>query len=189
MRDEKQEVYGLRAFLFVLTAIVLLVTPNKPRTVEKDPFAADTGGAYELWVVETSSKSLETGISEEEMAVLEPETAELVVSDPPQENIDISEKEMFTIHGVRITYYCPCSKCCGKWADGITSTGVTARAEHTIAVDPGLIPYGSTVRIGDRDYVAEDTGVSGTSIDIFVEDHKEALNRGLYYTDVVVTLP
>ena len=31
----------------------------------------------------------------------------------------------------------------GPWANGITSTGVTATTNRTIAVDPTVIPYGS----------------------------------------------
>ena len=46
----------------------------------------------------------------------------------------------------KLTAYCPCMKCCGK-TDGITATGTTATEGRTIAVDPRVIPYGSTVTI------------------------------------------
>lgn len=58
----------------------------------------------------------------------------------------------------KITHYCPCSICCGPWANGITSTGVTATTNRTIAVDPSQIPYGSKVVINGQVYVAEDCG-------------------------------
>ncbi len=58
----------------------------------------------------------------------------------------------------KITHYCPCSICCGPYANGITSTGVTATTNHTIAVDPSVIPYGSKVVINGQVYVAEDCG-------------------------------
>ena len=70
----------------------------------------------------------------------------------------------------KLTAYCPCSQCCGPWANGITATGVTARANHTIAVDPRVIPYGSTVYIeGLGTFVAEDCGgaIKGNRIDVF----------------------
>jgi 3D (Asp-Asp-Asp) domain-containing protein len=57
-----------------------------------------------------------------------------------------------------ITAYCPCSKCCGEWADGITSTGTVATEGRTIAVDPSVIPYGSVVEINGISYIAEDCG-------------------------------
>lgn len=82
----------------------------------------------------------------------------------------------------KLTAYCPCSQCCGPWANGITATGVTARANHTIAVDPRVIPYGSTVYIeGLGTFVAEDCGgaIKGNRIDVFYNTHSEALNSGV----------
>lgn len=79
-----------------------------------------------------------------------------------------------------ITAYCPCRKCCGKWANGITSTGVKAQAGRTIAVDPRKIPYGTKVIIDGHTYVAEDCGgaIKGNRIDIFFNSHSEALQWG-----------
>lgn len=86
----------------------------------------------------------------------------------------------------KITHYCPCSICCGPYADGITSTGVTAVTNHTIAVDPTQIPYGSKVVINGQVYVAEDCGgaIKKNCIDIYVATHAEGENKGVYYTEV-----
>lgn len=84
----------------------------------------------------------------------------------------------------RITHYCNCAKCCGKWAGGPTASGVMPVAGRTIAVDPSVIPLGSEVLINGQIYVAEDTGVSGYWIDIYCNSHGEALQRGMYYTEV-----
>ncbi len=86
----------------------------------------------------------------------------------------------------RITHYCNCAKCCGKWANGLTATGTVPTAGKTIAVDPSVIPLGSEVKLNGHIYVAEDTGVYGNSIDVFVDDHQEALQLGLYYAEVKV---
>lgn len=53
----------------------------------------------------------------------------------------------------------------------MTATGIKARLNHTIAVDPKVIPYGSVVRINGVEYVAEDCGglVKGNIIDIFID--------------------
>ena len=67
----------------------------------------------------------------------------------------------------KVTYYCACSECCGKWADGITATGVPL-APGMVAVDPTVIPLGSTVIVDGVPYLAADTGVSGNHIDIAV---------------------
>lgn len=86
----------------------------------------------------------------------------------------------------KVTAYCPCSKCCGKWANGITATGTTARANHTIAVDPKIIPLGSKVLVDGKEYVAEDTGgaIKGNKIDIYFDTHEEALEFGVQYLEV-----
>lgn len=78
-----------------------------------------------------------------------------------------------------ISYYCSCEKCCGK-ADGITYTGTQATEGRTIAVDPNIIPLGSTVIIDGQTYIAEDIGgsIKSRKIDIFVSDHQRALDLG-----------
>lgn len=87
----------------------------------------------------------------------------------------------------KVTAYCPCVDCCGK-TDGITSTGTKATAGRTVAVDPKVIPYGSTVVINGNEYVAEDTGgsIKGNKIDMFFNTHEEALQWGVKYCEVSV---
>lgn len=78
------------------------------------------------------------------------------------------------------TAYCPCSKCCGK-SDGITATGVKAKARHTIAADPKFLPYGTKVLFDCNEWVVEDCGgaIKGENrIDIFFDTHQEAVNFG-----------
>lgn len=85
----------------------------------------------------------------------------------------------------KLTAYCPCMKCCGK-TDGITATGTTATEGRTIAVDPRVIPYGSTVTIYFSDgashtYTAEDCGgaIQENRIDVFFDNHQTALQFGV----------
>jgi len=64
---------------------------------------------------------------------------------------------------------------------GRTSIGVKARAGHTIAVDPRVIPYGWWVYIDGVGYRrAEDTGgaMKGNKIDVFVGTESEAVQFG-----------
>lgn len=69
-----------------------------------------------------------------------------------------------------ITYYWPGEDQYGK----LTSTGSIAQEGKTIAVDPTVIPYGSTIKINGNEYLAEDCGgvIKGNKIDIFVENPK-----------------
>lgn len=92
-------------------------------------------------------------------------------------------EETLTPYGeCRITFYCPCSRCCGK-SDGITASGVKATANHTVAAS---LPFGTRLMIDGQEYVVEDRGVSGMCVDIYVDSHEEALQRGLYYTNVFI---
>ncbi len=86
-----------------------------------------------------------------------------------------------------LTAYCPCVICTGK-TDGITASGVKAKANHTIAVDTSVIPLGSKVEINGKIYYAEDTGgaIKGNKIDIFFNSHNEALAFGTQSADVYI---
>ena len=88
----------------------------------------------------------------------------------------------------KLTAYCTCSKCCGEWSDGITYTGVQATPGRTIAVDPEVIPLGSTVYINGFEYTAEDIGgaIEGNRIDVLCSSHEEALEFGIQYADVSI---
>ena len=93
----------------------------------------------------------------------------------------------------RLTAYCPCAKCCGKWANGITATGTTATEGRTVAVDPALIPYGATVTVyfadgASHSYTAEDCGggIKGNRLDIYFDDHQAALQFGVQSAMVYV---
>lgn len=85
-----------------------------------------------------------------------------------------------------ITGYCSCTICCGQWSGGPTASGVMPKANHTIAVDPDVIPLGTHVIINGKEYVAEDIGgaVKGNHIDMYFGSHQEALNWGKKYFDV-----
>ncbi|MCI8656549.1 MAG: hypothetical protein HFF72_03815 [Oscillospiraceae bacterium] len=84
-----------------------------------------------------------------------------------------------------ITAYCPCEECCGRWADGVTATGLPA-GPGVVAVDPEVIPLGSTVIIDGQRYLAADTGVTGNHVDICLADHAETAAFGVKTAEVWV---
>ena len=84
-----------------------------------------------------------------------------------------------------VTYYDVCILCCGK-DDGITASGASAVPYETCAVDPAVIPLGSSglVDFGDGTVLrlrAEDpgSGVRGNHVDVCVGGHEEALALGV----------
>lgn len=77
------------------------------------------------------------------------------------------------------------ASCSGVYG-ALTATGTVPKRDangySTIAVDPSVIPLGSKVYIEGYGYaIAEDTGgaIKGNKIDIFVNDHSEAVNWGV----------
>lgn len=88
----------------------------------------------------------------------------------------------------RITFYCNCKKCCGRWSGGKTASGTIPTRYRTIAVSTKEIPFGTVIKIdGFEQYrIAEDTGVSPGQIDVFVPDHEECLRLGMLYRECYI---
>ena len=84
-----------------------------------------------------------------------------------------------------ISFYCPCEICCGVWATGCTASGVLATEWHTVATDQ--FEFGTELYVEGLGYfVVEDRGVEGAWLDVFVNDHQEALNLGMQTRDVYI---
>lgn len=87
---------------------------------------------------------------------------------------------------VNVTHYCACSKCCGKNADGITASG--KRVASGMVAMSSHYPFGTVLVINGEVYTVEDRGGSGIEndiarVDIYVEDHKQALRLGRYWAE------
>ena len=97
-------------------------------------------------------------------------------------------EEWKSIGEFKLTFFCPCRKCNGKWTGKATASGAPLKPGTTIAVDPKVIPLGTRVRIGEHEFIAQDTGsgIKGNRIDICLEDHGECLRAGVQYSEVLV---
>jgi len=130
-----------------------------------------------LTEVQTTSKPKQTATP----------TAKAKATEPPTDTSDLQHLGTF-----RVTAYCACVKCCRKTPNhpyyGVTATGTTVKEGRTIAVDPSVIPYGTTVVIDGHEYVAEDCGgaIKGNRIDIYISDHDRANDYGVKYKDVYI---
>lgn len=122
----------------------------------------------------------------EETAKPENETASTEGSTSRQNEQNDSIKSLGTF---QLTGYCPCYGCSEGWGRH-TSTGKLASSNHTIAVDPRVIPYGSRVMIDGVIYTAEDCGggVKGNHIDIFYDTHAETRQHGTQYKEVFLVV-
>lgn len=84
------------------------------------------------------------------------------------------------------TAYCNCEKCCGEWSKyHSTYTGAVPQEGITIAVDPDVIPLYSQVFVQLPNevwhcYTAQDIGgaIKGNRVDIYFENHEDALKFG-----------
>lgn len=152
--------------LGVATGILIGATASKPKSVAQES---------------------QTIIHENEIVMSE-KVEEFEIEEPDLIETEKPEIATENLGEFKLTAYCTCAKCCGKWADGITATGTKATPDRTIAVDPDVIPLGSKVYINDREYIAEDTGgaIQNNRIDIFFPSHQEALNFGVQYADVAI---
>lgn len=105
-------------------------------------------------------------------------------TDVPTYEFIIETTRKINIGTFELTAYCPCYDCCKKRPTdkgyGITKSGTKATENRTIAVDPKIIPLGSTVEINGQRYTAEDIGgaVKNNRIDIFFNSHQDALKFG-----------
>ena len=117
------------------------------------------------------------------------EVVETTESEEVTETTEVTETlENTNLGKFKLTAYCACEQCCGEHANGITATGTIATQGRTIAVDPSVIPYGSEVLINGHTYVAEDCGgaIKENRIDVFFENHSDALQFGVQYADVYI---
>ncbi len=104
---------------------------------------------------------------------------------PFPQTVSADGKTLIPMGTFKTTAYCPCHSCSEGWGRS-TSTGATATANHTIAVDPRVIPYGAQVMINGIIYTAEDRGggVKNNHIDIFFDTHGEARQYGVRNVEV-----
>lgn len=102
---------------------------------------------------------------------------------------EVEAAELRSLGIFKITWYCPCRKCSGKW-DHQTSSGAYATEGRTVAVDKRVIKEGTHLLINGHEYIAEDTGggVRGNHVDIFNESHSICLDleHGEKYWEVFI---
>ncbi len=104
----------------------------------------------------------------------------------------MSRPEQWETVRMRVTAYCPCKRCCGKYADGRTACSHKIRAGDVfVAADKKLrfgteiiVPWynaGSAVKVMDRGGV-----IKGNRLDVFFNSHKQARKWGVKYLDVKI---
>ena len=93
---------------------------------------------------------------------------------------------------MRVTAYCPCEKCCGKYSDGVTACGHKIRIGDAFVAADKEYPFGTEMVIagyknGEPIKVLDRGGaIVGNRLDVFFHSHQEALKWGVRHLDVKV---
>ena len=95
---------------------------------------------------------------------------------------------------MEVTAYCPCTKCCGPKAQGITASGkhVSHNNGKFVAADTTVLGFGTQLVVpgyaSDQKVEVIDRGgaIKGNKLDLYFPTHAEALVWGRQHVDVVV---
>ena len=127
-----------------------------------------------------------------------PEPAADRTEEPPNQT---SAEEVITdtqpcVYSMRmlVTAYCPCRRCCGRFADGKTASGrrTTANGSVFVAADTRLLPFGTRVSVpgyyGGEPAPVFDRGrrIKGRRLDVFFRSHARAKRWGKRWLNVTV---
>lgn len=169
---------GVKILLVVAVVIVILIPFMKGCTATNDGDSEPEKASQE--VAEMSFHPIETP----------------TVSEPSEAN-ELTEPKLISLGEFRLTAYCGCSKCCGIYGENRpvdeygktiveTAGGYRAVEGVTVAADIRLLPYGTKVIIDGHEYIVQDKGgvINGNRIDIYFENHQDALNFGVQYKEV-----
>ena len=103
-----------------------------------------------------------------------------------QTDAEVEEVEEFSygeyLGNFKLTAYCNCVSCCGKWAGGPTASGLMPEEGRTVAM--AGVDFGTRLIIGGQLYTVEDRGTPYGHVDIYIDNHQEASNFGVQYADV-----
>ncbi|HYO07541.1 MAG TPA: 3D domain-containing protein [Tepidisphaeraceae bacterium] len=98
---------------------------------------------------------------------------------------------------MEVTAYCPCTRCCGPQARGVTASGrhVSHNSGRFVAADTSVLPFRTKLVIpgyaNHRAVEVLDRGgaIKGNKLDVFFPTHQEALKWGRQKIEVVVVDP
>ena len=132
-------------------------------------------------------------INEEVITVEETKEEDLIltagIANVLDKEIEYERKRDITINlnsigEYKLTAYCNCEKCCGKWSEfNRTASGTTPQQGRTVACNS--LDFGTKIVINGKIYIVEDTGnMTNNVIDIYFNSHEAALNFGVQYAKV-----
>ena len=85
---------------------------------------------------------------------------------------------------MRVTAYCPCSRCCGKFSDGITASGYRIQPGDKFCAAPESFQFGTMLDVPGYGIVPVlDRGgvITAGRLDLYFDTHQAALKWGIKY--------
>ena len=118
-----------------------------------------------------------------------PGTTELDSSPSNEISIAGSSDQWETVV-MRVTAYCACRRCCGKFADGKTANGHKIRRNDVFVAADKMYPFGTEIIVpgynNDNPVKVLDRGrvIRGNRLDVFFNSHNTAREWGVKYLEV-----
>lgn len=190
--------FTLTLFVYnVMAKDILEIAQDAPTVVEEISIQSDAPGQNVMEIsedttIEISEVSIiDNNVNRKSTAIVE---AEARIEE--QKIIEESKPKTIYMGNFKLTAYCSCKKCCGRWSPEVTGkasfteSGTNPKQGRTVAVDKRVIPLGTKILIDGKEYIAEDTGsaVKGNHIDIYFDSHKEAYRFGTQRGEVEIVV-
>lgn len=186
----------LSAFLLTTAFSIGLIGATKPQsakpvapvvTSEAQVQQQDEAAATATDSPATASTSADTELLHDATPAAEP-TAELASA-----HFGPKAKHVHTIW-LQVTAYCPCKKCCGPGAKGLTASGRSIRYNggQFVAADTRVLKFGTKLVIpgyaNETPVPVIDRGgaIKGYHIDLFFPTHEQAKQWGVKWMQVQV---
>ncbi len=104
----------------------------------------------------------------------------------------VKNDQRWRVVRMRVTAYCPCSICCGKFADGVTACNHRIRPGDVFVAADKMYQFGTEMIIpgynDNRSVQVLDRGrvIKGNRLDVFFHSHAVAKKWGTRTLDVLV---
>jgi 3D (Asp-Asp-Asp) domain-containing protein len=118
----------------------------------------------------------------------------IISTAPAEDSIDDNSIKNYHTVQMRVTAYCPCEKCCGPFADGITANGHKIQPGDVFVAADSRYPFETELIIpgynGSKPVKVLDRGgaIKGNRIDVFFHKHEQALQWGVQYLEVKIRI-
>ena len=86
-----------------------------------------------------------------------------------------------------VTAYCPCGKCCGRWADGRTADGTRLRPRSRVLAAPRTEPFNTVLYVpgyGSARVADRGSAIKGRRLDVFFWAHRRAMAWGVKNVEI-----